>query len=191
MRSSRWPMSADFQDRGSIRNSTGGTSKRRFGKRGLAIVTSPTLAVAAASGRKVRRTRRGVSRHSVPMPTTCRQPSSGRPLRNWRPPARATPTAIMCAEALPWRCHRRLIADALVAWDWSVLDIFDVGKARQHELPRFAKVVERQGNIPGRDVVLTGPIHGCSGRGSAGLLAEPPTRGSRARPPAASEVYER
>ena len=29
-------------------------------------------------------------------------------------------TAIMCSEALPWRCHRRVIADALVAADWTV-----------------------------------------------------------------------
>ena len=29
--------------------------------------------------------------------------------------AEATPTAIMCAEAVPWQCHRQLVADALVA----------------------------------------------------------------------------
>src|SRR4051812_23506318 len=32
-------------------------------------------------------------------------------------------TAIMCAEALPWRCHRRLIADQFIAQAWQVLDI--------------------------------------------------------------------
>jgi len=31
--------------------------------------------------------------------------------------------AIMCAEAIPWRCHRSLIADALVVEGWKVLDI--------------------------------------------------------------------
>ena len=63
--------------------------------------------------------------------------------------ARKAPTAIMCAEALPWRCHRRLIADALVARDWTVLDIFSVGKARRHELPEFAKVVQGMVTYPG------------------------------------------
>ena len=33
------------------------------------------------------------------------------------------PTAIMCAEAVPWRCHRSLIADALTVADWRVLHI--------------------------------------------------------------------
>lgn len=59
------------------------------------------------------------------------------------------PVAIMCAEALPWRCHRRLIADALVARGWTVLDILGVGKVRQHALPEFAKVVNGQVTYPG------------------------------------------
>src|SRR5437870_10641503 len=40
--------------------------------------------------------------------------------------ARARPTAILCAEAVPWRCHRQLIADALVARGEEVGHIFDV-----------------------------------------------------------------
>ncbi len=52
-----------------------------------------------------------------------------------------TPTAIMCAEALPWRCHRSLIADALVARGWSVLHIAsdDPAAASQHTLRSFAR----------------------------------------------------
>jgi uncharacterized protein (DUF488 family) len=44
------------------------------------------------------------------------------------------PTVILCAEALPWRCHRRLIADALVARGLPVLDIFAPGKVEAHAL---------------------------------------------------------
>lgn len=54
--------------------------------------------------------------------------------------ARAIPTAAMCAEAVPWRCHRSLIADALVIRGWRVLDIFDARKASPHKLTPFARV---------------------------------------------------
>jgi uncharacterized protein (DUF488 family) len=47
---------------------------------------------------------------------------------------------IMCAEALPWRCHRSLIADVLLVRGWDVRDIFDERAARQHKLPDFAIV---------------------------------------------------
>lgn len=48
--------------------------------------------------------------------------------------------AILCAEAVPWRCHRQLIADALVARGVPVVHILGPGATRQHELPPFAKV---------------------------------------------------
>ena len=50
------------------------------------------------------------------------------------------PTALMCAEAVPWRCHRSLIADALLVRGWSVSDIFDARKVSPHKLTPFAKV---------------------------------------------------
>jgi uncharacterized protein (DUF488 family) len=56
-----------------------------------------------------------------------------------RAAARA-PTAIMCAEAVPWRCHRSLIADALLVRGWQVLDIMDAAKAPPHKLTPFARV---------------------------------------------------
>jgi uncharacterized protein (DUF488 family) len=49
-------------------------------------------------------------------------------------------SAIMCAEAVPWRCHRRLIADALVVRGWRVLDILAPGKVDEHHLTDFAHV---------------------------------------------------
>jgi uncharacterized protein (DUF488 family) len=54
--------------------------------------------------------------------------------------AAEAPTAIMCAEAVPWRCHRSLIADALVARGIPVLEILSATKAQRHALTQFAKV---------------------------------------------------
>lgn len=47
-------------------------------------------------------------------------------------------TAIMCAEAMPWRCHRSLIADALLVRDWEVRHIMSEKKVNQHQLTSFA-----------------------------------------------------
>jgi uncharacterized protein (DUF488 family) len=47
-------------------------------------------------------------------------------------------TAIMCAEAVPWRCHRSLIADALVSAGWDVCHIVSNAKPKPHELTSFA-----------------------------------------------------
>src|SRR5271169_2459281 len=54
--------------------------------------------------------------------------------------AAAKPTAIMCAEAVPWRCHRSLIADALVVRKFPVEDIMNTSRAQEHELTPFAQV---------------------------------------------------
>ncbi|HEX2115725.1 MAG TPA: DUF488 domain-containing protein [Alphaproteobacteria bacterium] len=48
--------------------------------------------------------------------------------------------AIMCAEAQPWRCHRSLIADALVARGVPVEHIMGAGKRRPHAPPPFARI---------------------------------------------------
>ena len=52
--------------------------------------------------------------------------------------SRLQPTAIMCAEAVPWRCHRSLIADALVSRDWDMRHIMSPEKATLHVLTSFA-----------------------------------------------------
>lgn len=49
--------------------------------------------------------------------------------------------ALMCAEAVPWRCHRQLLADAFLARGWSVRHIMDDG-CHEHSLPAFATVKE-------------------------------------------------
>jgi uncharacterized protein (DUF488 family) len=48
------------------------------------------------------------------------------------------PTAVMCAEALWWRCHRRLVSDALTTHEWEVVHIGFGGEATTHELTAFA-----------------------------------------------------
>ncbi len=47
-------------------------------------------------------------------------------------------TAMMCSEAVPWRCHRRLVADALVVRGWEVLDLMAPGRVASHALTDFA-----------------------------------------------------
>ena len=49
-------------------------------------------------------------------------------------------TAIMCAESVPWRCHRSLIADALLARGIEVLDILSATSIKPHTLTAFARI---------------------------------------------------
>jgi uncharacterized protein (DUF488 family) len=54
--------------------------------------------------------------------------------------------ALMCAEAVPWRCHRGLIADLLVARGYEVVDVIGAGRAEPHHLAAHA-VVHEDGSI--------------------------------------------
>jgi uncharacterized protein (DUF488 family) len=49
------------------------------------------------------------------------------------------PTAIMCAEAVPWRCHRSLVSDALLVRGVEALEIVSVERATPHKLTSFAR----------------------------------------------------
>lgn len=49
-------------------------------------------------------------------------------------------TCIMCAEAVPWRCHRSLVGDALLARGIKVHDIISHSTVKDHEMTAFAKV---------------------------------------------------
>ena len=53
---------------------------------------------------------------------------------------RDMPCALMCAEAVPWRCHRSLVADALLLRGVRVDDIIDARQRRPHKLTPFAHV---------------------------------------------------
>jgi uncharacterized protein (DUF488 family) len=54
--------------------------------------------------------------------------------------AKEKPTAIMCAETLPWRCHRSLIADALTIRGIGVRNIFSRSNIKPHRLTPMARV---------------------------------------------------
>jgi uncharacterized protein (DUF488 family) len=62
--------------------------------------------------------------------------------------ARARPTAVMCAEAQWWRCHRRLLSDALLVDGFEVLHIDARGATAPHELTDFAVVEEGRIGYP-------------------------------------------
>jgi len=57
---------------------------------------------------------------------------------------RHSDAAIMCAEAVPWRCHRSLIGDALLVRNVRVLDIMSPTSAKPHTLTSFARVDGRR-----------------------------------------------
>jgi uncharacterized protein (DUF488 family) len=59
--------------------------------------------------------------------------------------------ALMCAEAVPWRCHRSLIADALVACGIPVEHIMSPTRRQEHTLRPFARVRGTQVTYPPED----------------------------------------
>lgn len=56
--------------------------------------------------------------------------------------------ALMCAEAVPWRCHRSLIADALLVRGAEVVHIISERSLRPHEMTAFAVVEEGRITYP-------------------------------------------
>jgi uncharacterized protein (DUF488 family) len=58
-----------------------------------------------------------------------------------------TPTAIMCSEAVPWRCHRTMVSDALVARGVDVEHILD-SKTSPHTTTPFAVVDKGEVSYP-------------------------------------------
>ena len=56
--------------------------------------------------------------------------------------------AIMCAEAVPWRCHRSLVSDALIARGIPVVEILSESSYRPHKLTSFAHVKGTQITYP-------------------------------------------
>ncbi len=57
--------------------------------------------------------------------------------------------AVMCAEAVPWRCHRNLLADALLVRGIEVRHIMAPGKSNVHQLNKDARVIENSRIIYG------------------------------------------
>lgn len=63
-------------------------------------------------------------------------------------------TAVMCAEAVPWRCHRSLVADALIVRGYTVMDILTESDLREHALTFFASVQGLDITYPGSQASL-------------------------------------
>ena len=62
--------------------------------------------------------------------------------------AKSERIAIMCAEAVPWRCHRSLIADALLARGIEVREITSATRTRLHTLTPWGKITGKQVTYP-------------------------------------------
>ncbi len=60
-------------------------------------------------------------------------------------------TAIMCAEAVPWRCHRSLIADALLARGIEVREITGIDRSQPHRLTPWARVNGKRVTYPAEE----------------------------------------
>ena len=58
--------------------------------------------------------------------------------------------ALMCAEAVPWKCHRSLLSDSLVAHGVQVVHILGAGKTQDHRVTAFAKVHGAVVSYPGQ-----------------------------------------
>jgi uncharacterized protein (DUF488 family) len=67
------------------------------------------------------------------------------------------PSAFMCAEAVPWRCHRSLVADALVVRGIRVLEIVSAASPKEHMLTPFACVSGAPITYPGDQRPLFDP----------------------------------
>lgn len=62
--------------------------------------------------------------------------------------AERKPVALMCAEAVPWRCHRSLVADALMARGIEVFEIVSKSQPKLHKMTPFARVAGTEVTYP-------------------------------------------
>jgi hypothetical protein len=72
--------------------------------------------------------------------------------------AEEKPTAIMCAEAVPWRCHRSMIADALAIRGIRVRHILNEKRGQVHSVTPFA-------HVDGDEITYPGAADGAVPRG--------------------------
>ncbi|MGH9442570.1 MAG: DUF488 family protein [Thermoanaerobaculia bacterium] len=63
--------------------------------------------------------------------------------------ARRRPMALMCAEAVPWRCHRSLLADALTVRGFDVEEIQSLTRTARHRITPWGKVRGKRITYPG------------------------------------------
>jgi uncharacterized protein (DUF488 family) len=63
-------------------------------------------------------------------------------------------TVIMCAESVYWRCHRRLVADFLLAHDWTIHHIFPTGETRPHQPTAGVRLTDDTVTYPGQQTLF-------------------------------------
>ncbi|HEY0879220.1 MAG TPA: DUF488 domain-containing protein [Zeimonas sp.] len=129
---------------------------RSLGERGIDYVAMPDLGG--------RRSTRGDSPHTVWRNPSFRgyadymdSPAFAEALDRLAALAGASRTAMMCSEAVWWRCHRSMISDALKACGWCVLHVLDAGPAKEHPYTSAASIVD------GRLAYGAGPAPGDAG----------------------------
>lgn len=88
----------------------------------------------------------------------------------------------MCAEAVPWRCHRSLISDALTARGHEVRHILAAGRADPHVMTSFAHVEGGRVTYPGAPDVTA--VQDELPLGLERDVSEPRRPRARRRPPA-------
>lgn len=62
------------------------------------------------------------------------------------------PAAMMCSEAVWWRCHRSMVSDYLKAKGWKVLHIMSLNKATEHPYTSPAKILEGKVYYPEENI---------------------------------------
>jgi uncharacterized protein (DUF488 family) len=82
----------------------------------------------------------GATSRFAAMRITCRRRSLKSALNVLTTAATHESIAIMCAEVVPWRCHRMLISDALAARDYRVEHIMSATRSDPHTMTSFARV---------------------------------------------------
>jgi uncharacterized protein (DUF488 family) len=86
--------------------------------------------------------------------------------------ARQKRSALMCAEAVPWRCHRSLIADAVTVRGIRVEDILSKNRSQLHSLTSFARVRRNRITYPFSQASRLLSSHVRTSRKKKGLEAE-------------------
>ncbi len=79
------------------------------------------------------------------------------------PARRPGPGALMCAEAVPWRCHRSLVADALTVRGAEVQHVMSTKRAQPHRMTPFAQVAGDRVTYPGQDDAAPDPAPSTGG----------------------------
>ena len=82
------------------------------------------------------------------MPITCRPQRSEENLNRCIELAKRERVVLMCAEAVPWRCHRSLIADALLVRGIEAREITSGVRTRPHSLTQWARVTGTRVTYP-------------------------------------------